>query len=286
MVLVQCFSFNKDGIKDMLGTGKQIDAFTEYTSVSSPELNSSYQILETRKAGLYYYYDDPSSAEPVSVSGSEDGKWISPYVANPMNATPEFKPAFNDDGTLVDELKEKYDNGTLKLYYRPLLDYPITEAFGYVMDYFEVLKINDILQLMMAEGTDQDNVLLTQIFNGVAIGDLFKETDDGGLNIDTFMGNITLDGVSENGIGELLGDFGNFSFFKEFKVVEDKPELDGDNVIVKDEDKNFTANPKLFYVELSADNYVRAFSDDGELVKFFEKDEIIYIEENKPIGAT
>ena len=286
--LTECLSFNKDGIKNALGEEKQIEAFTEYTSVSSPELDSSYQILETRKAGLYYYYDDAPSSGLASDDNGEGGKFISPYVANPMNATPTFKPAFNEDGTLIDALKEQYDQGTLKLYYRPLLDFPITEAFGYIMDYLEVLKVNEILQFMMAEGTDQNKVLLTQIFKGVAIGDLFKQTDNDGLDIDTFMGNITLDGISENGISELLGAFGNFSFFKEFKVVDtaDRPELDVDNVIVKDEDKNFVVEPKLFYVELSAEIFVRAFSDEGELIKFFEKDDQIYTEADKPAGAT
>ncbi len=276
--VTECLAFNKEGVKKVLGDDGKFEAFSNYTPVQKPDLDSEYNVGDVSTAKLYYYEDTSAVAGPV----------VKGFSANKV-----YKRAFDDQGVLVEELRDKYSNDELKLFYAPLFDFPITEALGYVSKYTELLPVTDILSFV---GMDSSAVI-SQALKGVFVGDFMKDPEKGGFSVDSVLDNITLSSISQGDGVEFLGTLANLSVFSEYKLVEEKPQLDAQNVIIKvvksteesedpefETQEDFEYNPKLFYVMTiepegeALAQYARAFDDEGKLITHFydENDELIY----------
>ncbi len=266
------FPIIEKSLKDALGDGNEISAFNDYQKVKKlPVINASYKLEEDSAipAKNYYY------AEPVTGSGGEGALSDEP-VAQEFT----YHRAFDDNGVLLEIPKEKFIKGELELYLPPLFDLPLVEGLASISTYLDYVKVSDILKIAgVGEGT-----LVHDIMDGVYIGDFMTPTDEGGFSADTILNNVSLETL---GGADMLGDLGNFKFFKEYEKVlaENYPTVElreSKEYITKTESEGeetkFSSEPSQYYIELVAPvpatnetpavdgEYARAFTDDGEFI--------------------
>ncbi len=253
----ECITLKEDGFNNLLGDDVTVAVFSEYTEIKEPELKEDKTGLKNAKDAELYY----CKAED-SVAG-----------ANFDTDTSDYVRIFDDDGNFV----VPYENVTA-FYLVPALNLNLTEIIDNISIYINYIELTEILDIFK---TDKTSVIYKAL-SDITIGNFTGNGEENGSIIaEKLLGNITL---GDFGGAESLGDIGNMNFFKGFTSVksEDKPELDGQGVITKEDvdgTETFTANPKLFYVlvkEAEGENpakYARAFSDDGEFFKYYYENE-------------
>ncbi len=240
---------------DALGENNQIGAFVDYQELKvQPTLNENYTLTEKVSEAKNYY--------AVSNSGP---------VASDADAKVEYERAFDDAGVLKEKFRRAYDEGTLKIYLQPLFSKPILEGLSSLKTYLDYVEVADVLKIT---GMDEGS-LVYELMTDIYVGDFLKSSNDGGFSAEKILNNATFDKL---GGVDVLGDLGNFIFFKEYEKVKEKDypeveEVDGALYITKEEgeDADFTSMPALYYIGLSEDEYVRAFDDDGKFIGEYAK---------------
>ena len=247
--------------------GKELGILSEYQAVETPTLEPTtingvqrYALTEGADASMYYY-------------SSQDVGGVAPFSASQE----VFVPAFDDDGLLLESLSQKVANGEdIQLYYPPLTSFPVTKALGKIGEYIMLAPVSDVLSIVgVGEGT-----FVNEIFEGIFIGDFTKTPEQGGFSLQMVLDRLTLDSL---GGAELLGDLGNFEFFKEFAPVEELPLVE--QGFITKEGENFTSNPALYYMlvvngEGDQAKYARAFTDEGEFITKY------YLDQNGKVVTT
>ena len=209
-----------------------------------------------------YYYD--------ANEGGAQGGGNSPMSAQGQT-TPNYKRAFNNDGTWVAEAKGK------KLYYPALKDVPIMDLTGMIDEVMARVDIGEVVAIAMqsTDGSDKDGL------TSVLIESLSGQTLNGLDNIaSTLLDGITLKSIAGEQGKDLLASFGNLSVFEwGIKVPQEEIEqnigADGNikKVAVESPEgsgepatEGFAVSPKLYYY-LDNGEYLKAFDKDGVRVE-------------------
>ncbi len=186
---------------------------------------------ENHQIDLYYFYDwDIQEYRPLAELMKEDGK------------------TFNTSLNIA-----KAQN----IYYANLAEVSISKLTTLMQDRMGVMGVVDLVESLGAGEMTEDN-LIVKLLGGITVGDLGGE----GLDPNSFLNKLTL---KDLGGAEMLGDLGSLSVFSEWREIKNEEELP----FIKEGNRNEwrfdidNYNPKLYYVHLSNDGYLRMFNDDG-----------------------
>ncbi len=250
------FPIVETSLKDLIGDGENTSFLDEYQKVDTPELISD---------GSRYKYD--GDASDYYYATSYDG--LTPFSTG---SNVIYEKAFDENGYLLDSLSAKYLAGELELFLPPLLEKSFIDGFSSLGKYINLFELTELLKMVLGDEYESGS-FIDNVFSDITIGDLTSESENFG---DKIMKKATLDSFGVNS----FGDLGDQKFFSEFEKVKkiDYPEtainpITEKETITKTGDA-FTANPKMFYIELSpatADEdgvYERAFNDDGEFIPY------------------
>ena len=266
--LLDCVTLNPE----FLGDIGPLTVMTDYQEVPSEKVEEVIDAEEGIKKAddgttfsanpKNYYYD-------ANESGTQGGG-NSPMSAQGQT-TPNYKRAFNNDGTWVAEAKGK------KLYYPALKDVPIMDLTGMIDEVMARVDIGEVVAIAMQSTDSSDKDGLTSVL----IESLSGQTLNGLDNIaSTLLDGITLKSIAGEQGKDLLASFGTLSVFEwgekvpqeEIevnidangnikKVIDESPEGSGEPVTEK-----FAVNPKLYYY-LDNGEYFKAFDENGVRVE-------------------
>ncbi len=270
-MILKNICLNDLGGPSELGDIGNLDFFAGYVPVEEDDRPEVVGDVITKAGEEQNFTSNPAMYYVLveGVHGQDTAVYARAFNDNGQFNTTYYKQA---DGTYLgqpqqginpDKFFEDYEK--TDLYYANLSFVPFSDALNLIG---ETIGMQTVPGLMKAMEIDLgENDLIFKLLGDYTIADFGKSEEDGGFSANSLLSKITLNDL---GGAELFGDFGGFTFFNEYTVVEndDRPILDGD-YIGKD------SNSKLYYTLVQGEHgkdgavYARAFTDDGLLITCF-----------------